>query len=586
MDGEEAHYQDINGQFLKNWDPLLLEELDRLEGAPVEVRPGTEGGWTVSQAGFHFHDPKNPQAEAIGVVGIEPCRVHLHFGFGLGYFAEADEVAPEGMILVFEPNPELVKAALKVRDLRQLFRKKLMYICCSLPRYRLMVSRFCVHHQSARLMVSGYHETAYPDQLKAFLKTVDSASPVRTIEYVARMYPYILEQTVSSWRHSCRLPDAVLWRDKLRDQAAVIVAAGPSLDGNIERLAELKDRLVVFAIARSAGPLERVGVDPQILVHVEPQPYDHLIRDRKNLSQTVFMLADQTQSAYFTHDHKATYVFQSNTNTFSRYLIQHHPDQAKLNVSSGGSVATVAFYLAWLAGCNPIILVGQDLALKGERIYAEDPKNQPFQYEKDHLLEVPGWFGEPVLTLPHYHANLKWYERAAREMKEVRPDLQLINATEGGARLEGFQQMTLKEAAEQLGDGVSFREPAVPEKMGLNKRQVRQLYGRLKDDVQALEKLVESQQRLTQTFARKLAFMEMPHPIQDLPIEPLKTFLSFFRRNPALLHIFGCEAMGARTLLEAMIKCKTPDHCADAWARLMALHDDTLFTCRLLLRAV
>ena len=571
-----------NERFLKDYDPMLLYELEQAKGPEVTVEAAGPG-WTAHQDGFYFHDRDSPSEEAHRVVSEDRARVHIHFGFGLGYFVEADAVAPKGVVLVFEPNPSLVRAAMQRRDLEEVFKGKTVRVCCSMSRFRFLAARYCAPKQRAVLFVSQYHAQIYQPILGLFEKVVGALGPVRMVEYVERMFPHILRETVRSWRHTARLPDAALWKDVLKDKPGVIVAAGPSLDSTLEGLRQIRDEVIIFAIARSAGPLEQVGIEPDFLVHAEPQDFYHLIKDRSNLKDTRFLLADQSQEQFFTHAHGSTYVFQSDANTFSNYLIEHYPDQDKLKARSGGSVATAAFFLAMYAGCDPLILVGQDLALKGERIYATDELNLPFEYQQEHLIEVEAYGGGKTQTLPHYHANLKWYGSSAALLAEERPELKLVNATGGGARIKGFEELTLAEAQRYLKGPITMCEPTEV-KTGLTRQQVRAFYRVFEKDMRALRTLLEERRPVIDRFIQGLARMAMPNPGTDLPYQEVKIYLDFFKRNTALLHIFGAEVVGMRLLGEPLSQCEKPDDVVDAWARVDVIHEDTLFTCGLLLK--
>jgi hypothetical protein len=108
-------------------------------------------------------------------------------------------------------------------------------------------------------------------------------------------------------------------------------------------------------------------------------------------------------------------------------------------------VANVAFDLARKLECNPIILVGQDLAYTGGMSHA---KGTAYEYRtvKDNedrgLFEVEGFDGEPVQTDRVMYSFLRWYEIAINATKA---EVLVIDATEGGAKIPGTQVLTLAE---------------------------------------------------------------------------------------------------------------------------------------------
>ena len=62
---------------------------------------------------------------------------------------------------------------------------------------------------------------------------------------------------------------------------------------------------------------------------------------------------------------------------------------------------------------------------------------------------VEGNYEEKVPTQTDLYSFLNWYVETIREFKEHVKDFRVINATEGGAKIDGTEVMTLKEAIAQ-----------------------------------------------------------------------------------------------------------------------------------------
>ena len=62
---------------------------------------------------------------------------------------------------------------------------------------------------------------------------------------------------------------------------------------------------------------------------------------------------------------------------------------------------------------------------------------------------VEGNYEEKVPTRTDLQVFLNWYESTIRLYKGYVKDLRVINATEGGAKIEGTEVMTLKDAIEE-----------------------------------------------------------------------------------------------------------------------------------------
>lgn len=130
----------------------------------------------------------------------------------------------------------------------------------------------------------------------------------------------------------------------------------------------------------------------------------------------------------------------------------------RLMTSGGGTGAAVSLAHRW--GCDPIVLVGQDLAWTDGRVYAKatgfnDTVNDKGEFtwvesaklprpenplpEQDELFEVPTWGGQGTVHSSHAHMSLRMWLAAFSDSAGVK----CINATEGGGRIPGWEEHTL-----------------------------------------------------------------------------------------------------------------------------------------------
>lgn len=106
----------------------------------------------------------------------------------------------------------------------------------------------------------------------------------------------------------------------------------------------------------------------------------------------------------------------------------------------GGSCAHLAVGLALHVGASPIVMVGQDLAYGEEGTHANGTvyDKKPLVEEDEDLL-VKGYYGGHVKT------RKVWIEfKTIFENMFMTTDKLIINATEGGARIEGTTQRALE----------------------------------------------------------------------------------------------------------------------------------------------
>ncbi|MDE7298877.1 MAG: hypothetical protein K2N94_08615, partial [Lachnospiraceae bacterium] len=112
---------------------------------------------------------------------------------------------------------------------------------------------------------------------------------------------------------------------------------------------------------------------------------------------------------------------------------------------SGASVATAAFSICAALGLRRIILIGQDLSYQGDVTHAGG-EIMAIQAEEENICYVDGVDGEKVKTRHDWLQYLRWFERV---VQETAGEIEVIDATEGGARIRGTELMRLSEAIDR-----------------------------------------------------------------------------------------------------------------------------------------
>ena len=228
------------------------------------------------------------------------------------------------------------------------------------------------------------------------------------------------------------------------DMPAIIVAGGPSLDKNYEVLRQAKGKALIIAMDRTAKFLLDRGIVPDLYCSLDYTKSPSLFQDERlrdipflympDLNHNVMKVVGKKNLIYGTSDFK-----------FYDSLIEMQ-GKTPYMIPVGGSVATFAYGFAWRMGFKRIILVGQDLALTDGKVYSGGQVNTRKDAEEFEHMMIPGNVEEMVETRGDFYVYWVWFNQAVRE---GRGKVEVTNATEGGARIEGTEIITLQEAVDK-----------------------------------------------------------------------------------------------------------------------------------------
>lgn len=232
-----------------------------------------------------------------------------------------------------------------------------------------------------------------------------------------------------------------------RDIPGIVVAAGPSLNKNIRELKKAKGRAFILAVDTAVKPLLKEGIVPDMFALVDPKkPLDLVNMEEVKQIPLLTALSASSEILQF---HIGMKFFYNEGYKFAEEIFSKSSAKHGF-VSCGGSVATSAFSLLYKIGVKSVILVGQDLAYTDNKSHADGTFRDVIEKsDTSKFITVEGNYEEKVPTRPDFKIYLDWYNMYIKGCKEQVKEFRVINATEGGAKIEGTEIMTLKDAIEQ-----------------------------------------------------------------------------------------------------------------------------------------
>ncbi|EIW20918.1 protein of unknown function DUF115 [Pelosinus fermentans A11] len=438
-------------------ESFIIEKPDRIEvidsriGVPTVRVMSPNGKWVF------LHSSVDPMKEARKIaegISIEPGKVIAVYGFALGYLVEAllEKLDERNPIFIIEPDRELFYIAMKTRDLRHLIESERIYLLVG-DSIQVMHDRFMVIYDPVKhneLVMTGLqgHQTVYADFRHQVMKSMKAVVNIKLLNLVTliKMGPDFVSNTLLNLAQYCAQPGIASLFERLAGKPVIIVAAGPSLNKNIQLLKKAKGKAAIFAVGTALKALNKCGIEPDLVFSIDPQLLNYE-KHFKGVDMGGASLVAEIQSHHMILENFQGTVFVSG----SMGILKWFGDsiESKGTTQSGGSVAHNAFTAAYQMGANPIILVGQDLA------YARDGHSHASgtNYENNiysggenlDYFHVKANDGGQILTDRSFFQFLNFFQLWI----EKYPEREYINATEGGAYIQGTKLMTLQEVLDQ-----------------------------------------------------------------------------------------------------------------------------------------
>ena len=228
------------------------------------------------------------------------------------------------------------------------------------------------------------------------------------------------------------------------DIPVIIVSAGPSLQKNAELLKMVKGHFFIVAVDSAVKFLMSKDIMPDLTITIDPIKPVECYKDERALA--IPCIIDLDCNCKITEKLKGR-KFLLARNTYLINQLKALNKNVIVDPLGGGSVATVIFALLCDIGIKKIILIGQDLASSGGKTHAGDENDGPLG---DKVVE--GIDGSLVSTRFDWYNYLKWFEIYIKNLKTTRNDFVVIDATEGGAKINGTEIMTLQAAIDGCRD--------------------------------------------------------------------------------------------------------------------------------------
>ncbi|HHV10456.1 MAG TPA: DUF115 domain-containing protein [Clostridiales bacterium] len=275
-----------------------------------------------------------------------------------------------------------------------------------------------------------------------------------------------------------------LAKENFGDVPAIIVSAGPSLDKNIHLLKQAKGKAVIVATDTAMKFLYRHDVVPDFFVTLDAMKPESYLDDPRFMEVPLFCKVEANWRILYKHNAKKIYC---SSHSYMENMFERLGKKIS-DYTTGGSVATGAFSVCAEMKFKHIILVGQDLAFAGDRTHAGELSDH-VHGEEEGIRYIEGIHGGRVKTRHDWYIYLQWFEDSIQLVKD---SIEVIDGTEGGAKIHGTKIMTLQEAIDRYcNEDINVAEILDKTSNTLSDGEISQLHGFMRESIQELDVIYE-----------------------------------------------------------------------------------------------
>ena len=367
-----------------------IDELDLIDCEPSRQGPMTCKVLGAKEQAVYLHSRYDPLreadqwaagAEAAGAAqeSVNSGQIPMCYvvdGFGLGYHVRAlwQRLAGEAFMVVCEENLPLLRTALEWVDYSEMLASEQVLFLTRADREEVlerlqgvgnMMMLGTVFTRSLTEVNRSFYAAVhgligdFTSYMRSHMSSLVANSVVTCENVLRNLGAYVCAGTINSWR------------GRFAGKPAVLVAAGPSLRGQLAELKRVRERVVVIAVQTTLKPLLAYGIRPDFVTSL----------DYHEVSGRFFegLTAEDLRGVTLVVEPKATWrVVEQYAgrgrmvllgNEFARLVLGASADSHD-TLRSGATVAHLSLYWAEYIGADPIVMIGQDLGYTNNVYYS------------------------------------------------------------------------------------------------------------------------------------------------------------------------------------------------------------------------
>jgi len=371
--------------------------------------------------------------------------------FGIGLCYQLDEVynTYPSKIFVYEPDTKLLHFVLNNVDISDHLKSGRVFIFDDLNDLIAKLSEIYITKDKVEVVYLKNYAIIKSQELLALTQKVYESCKSKTVDIntITRYSKYWLANTLKNINSvnkgiAYKLSDL---EGKFTGQAALVAAAGPSLNENIEFIRNNREKFVIFAVNKALKTLIKNGITPDFVICADARFVNKTLEGLENDIPNIncIMNINSDSDIMLNKFRKVFITFPTNDMVVNK-LSEYNP--FIVNQESGGSATTMAFVSAVKMGFSKVIMCGVDLAFKDDVVYADGEVYEKISADEmkvnsivKNLTVVPSVTGMDVVTSSDYAAFIHHFEVLINELNYV----SVYNTSSFGALIPGMKNTSI-----------------------------------------------------------------------------------------------------------------------------------------------
>ena len=444
--------------------PLLARLQTIAPATDYKIFEAEDGFCTIEYQGVFLHDPKSPLAEVRDVLAAHCTpshdRVHVILGIGLGYLLDETFQHSEGAIILYEPNPAYLRFMLDNVDLAALLSaSRMMLVDNQIDLLTQIRKKLYAQYQLDVLLLRGYAHLMAGEIPELMSRITDLERDRIYDAKTGRSFHFQwLAQFLNNLPHFARIDTLDDCFGRYVGKPALVISRGPSLDGALDAIRAQANSAVLIAVGGAVRRLWEADIIPDYAIFYDANGMQEQLAGIPDavLEKITFLVSPFVPRCVLEAPAASKRLFLGQNNTQFADWLDLTLDRKHQRLDGGGTVSIIGFQTAMAMGCNPVILVGQDLAFPNQQVYAggialqQDEQgnlaltpSETLYAQPETMDTTPGQDGESLPTLKAYKSFIRHLEDLSLKNAQSETPVRLYNASIGGAHIAGYTLQNL-----------------------------------------------------------------------------------------------------------------------------------------------